>query len=108
MRPINQKARAVMDTPWGPAESIRPVTGGILIIGTGTHGGYRLTKKKNRAVPDQWRVPDGWYEEDCGWAPLAITFPEAFPDVDQEHARRVVGKWEEWLRWQRTGGEVVI
>lgn len=74
-----------IQTPWGLADSCKAVAPGIAFFSTPSHGGYRLSPERNAAVLAKLPgfqtfcgVP-GWYEEDCDWAAVALTFPEYFP-----------------------------
>ena len=67
-----------MKTPWGNAQTVRPLSEGILSITTASHGGIKLDRKRNAMVPKYMRLPGGWYEEDCDWAIPATVFPLSF------------------------------
>lgn len=89
-----------MKTPWGKSLGYKRVTTGITFFDTAGHGGYRISPAMNAKIPAKWRLDgefEGWYEEDCGWAPLALTFPEAFPGVPREDAERMISWWESWV-----------
>ena len=64
-----------MKTPWGYSDSSEAIAEGIAWYGTPSHGGYHLSMARNAEVHDAWRRPDGWYEEDCDWCMVALTFP---------------------------------
>ena len=64
------------DTPWGPAEEVAVVAPGITRVCSTEHGGWRLSRARNAAVPDDLREESGWYELDCAWAKAAIAFPD--------------------------------
>ena len=76
-----------MHTPWGTAQSQRALAKGITQVSTAGHGGIKLSPERNAFVHEAWRNADGWYEEDCEWAIVAVTFPDAFTGRDPEHAR---------------------
>jgi hypothetical protein len=89
-----------MNTPWGPSQGIEKVSEGILCVTTEGHGGYKVHPNVNHLVPAKWRLGgkfEGWYEEDCGWAPLALTFPRFFPGMQAE-AEAMIPHWESWVR----------
>lgn len=75
-------------TPWGTADSVQKYAPGINFYTTPGHGGFKVAAGKNAKIHDAWRQADGWYEEDCDWAIVAITFPEFFAEkmVDEAHA----------------------
>jgi hypothetical protein len=81
--------RAPMGTPWGRADYMEPVADGIMLVMTPRHGGFHLSPERNAQVPKRWRAASfnglawqGWYEEDCDWCIVVLTFPEEF-DADQ-------------------------
>lgn len=89
-----------MNTPWGESQIVEKVADGIFAVATAGHGGYRLDKARNAKVPEAWREASfngngrfGWYEEDCDWAMVALTFPEVFPPQAQQAAREMM----EWI-----------
>ena len=88
-------------TPWGKSQYSHKVAPGIIFYGTAGHGGWHLSPTKNLKIPEKWRAREGWYEEDCGWSPIVLTFPELFPDTPKEKAENMVPHWESWVK--RTG-----
>lgn len=73
-------------TPWGKADHVKEVAPGIWQFGTSGHGGFKLDRERNAMVHHAWRKAGGWYEEDCEWARVALTFPEHFTEKECEHA----------------------
>lgn len=67
-----------MFTPWGKADSQSVIAPGIVEVTTASHGGIHLEAHLNSQVHAAWRDKLGWYEEDCEWAIVAVTFPEHF------------------------------
>ena len=74
-----------MRTPWGEAQRIERIAPGIEFVSTASHGGYRLDSERNSVVPRAWRAAGfnglparGWYEEDCDWSMVALTFSQFF------------------------------
>lgn len=63
-------------TPWGPAGSVDRIADGITRVSTDSGGGWKLTDTRNMQVPKILRNPDGWYDEDQGWAKAAIAFSD--------------------------------
>jgi len=87
---INAK---VIHTPWGLADQEKPYADGIVFYGTPSHGGLKLDPERNAKVHSALREHDGWYEEDCAWAKVAFTFPEAFPETEREVAVMTLKQW---------------
>ena len=67
-----------MFTPWGKSDSTSVIAPGILEVTTPSHGGINLAPHLNSQVHKAWRQKSGWYEEDCEWAIVAVTFPAHF------------------------------
>lgn len=63
-------------TPWGRADHVEEQIPGIASVTTSSHGGYKLSPKRNKAIHPAWRRRSGWYEEDCEWAIVAHTFAD--------------------------------
>lgn len=82
-----------MDTPWGESQTVETVTDGILNISTAGHGGLWISCERLAEMPDIFKTPSKFYdggqffEEDCEWARVALSFPKYFPD-SQKIARQ--------------------
>lgn len=86
-------------TPWGPAETVRKIAPGIIIVSTASHGGAWLDEDRNLSVPSAWRQyaarwshgsGDQWYEEDGAILAVILTFPEYFPGEDLQKMRTML------------------
>jgi len=86
--PISQ--RSPSRSPWGKVDHVRQVGSGILEIHTPSHGGLKLSRARNLAMPEPYRRKGGWYEEDCEWALVALVHREMFSAAQLEHAEKVV------------------
>jgi hypothetical protein len=76
-------------TPWGKADYIENIAPGIQRVGTPSHGGYKLDRERNAQVNARWRREGGWYEEDCEWAIVFLTFESTFQETaSTEHVFR--------------------
>jgi hypothetical protein len=71
-----------MFSPWGPSQDTHSYAPGIVQVWTASHGGIHLTPELNAEVNPAWRNANGWYEEDCEWAIVALTFPQHFQQVE--------------------------
>ena len=72
----------LVSTPWGPAQGSRNIAEGITFHTTSSHGGIELSPTR-LAMPAELRnsppwAGEGWYEEDCDWAIVALAFPQHF------------------------------
>lgn len=80
-------------TPWGMAQSSEIYADGVVFHSTASHGGVKLDRTRNAAMPAVLRVPGGWYEEDCEWAKVAIGLPDLFTDYERRHADRTLREY---------------
>lgn len=76
-----------MQTPWGVPDTVTLIAPGITLFQTPSHGGYFLDPDRLALIPLAWRLarypsqatPDSpWFEVDCDWALVALTFPKFF------------------------------
>lgn len=79
-----------LQTPWGLADHVEEVAPGIKKVHTPGHGGLKLNRATNAAMPPALRQAGGWYEEDCEWAKVAVVFPEAFSEEVREIALKTL------------------
>lgn len=77
VRHVNEGSR----TPWGQAQYVEHVASGIVSVGCAGHGGIKLSKERNAAIPPALRRSSGWYEEDGEAKIVGMYHPEAFPKV---------------------------
>jgi len=75
-------------TPWGKSDYAKRYAVGVMFYETPSHGGFHLSPKKNVLVHSALRNDDGWYEEDCEWAKVALTFPALFTSEEYEGATK--------------------
>lgn len=87
-----------MRTPWGAADHVEQLAHGIIRVDTPSHGGYYVPpetlKKMHPLALNTW-AGRGWYEEDCDWALIALSFPALFPPEALEDAKRTVENWKD-------------
>lgn len=63
-------------SPWGAVQHAEEVAPGILRVGTAGHGGLKVTKQRNAAIPPAFRRRSGWYEEDDEACIVAAFHPD--------------------------------
>lgn len=97
-------------SPWGRIEFEEKIADGIYNVSTPGHGGLKLDAARNRRVNPVWRRAGGWYEEDCEWAIVALTFPdEVFPEPESQDRAHKYGKhWFPDEYSKVTGTEVLV
>ena len=84
-----------IETPWGPSQTVENIADGIDRITTASHGGYRLSADRLARVVQMFPrfrsyTGDGWYEEDCDWAIVALVFTDHFDSATLRGAVRTV------------------
>lgn len=73
-----KRSECPKSSPWGAIQDKRELAPGIWSVSTAGHGGIKLSRERNAAVPDYMRAEGGWYEEDCQWSIAAMIHPIAF------------------------------
>lgn len=98
--------RSRSQTPWGVSQGATVYAEGVESHSTGRHGGFKLSAERNRKVHALLRAEVGWYEEDCAWAIVAITFPDLFTGFERRCAERSVkDSWPD--AWEAIFGVVL-
>jgi hypothetical protein len=88
----------IVHTPWGEPQHIVLLSEDIVSVSTASHGGLKLSDEQNQLIPEYMRNEDGWYEEDCEWAKVAVVFPPFFKGPERVSAEKVLKHWfpDEW------------
>jgi hypothetical protein len=83
-----------MHSPWGAVQTATELAPGITSVTTASHGGIKLSAARYAKMPKAFKSTPyssgGWYEEDCDWAMVAVTFPEAFSAEAVQAAKRTI------------------
>jgi hypothetical protein len=74
---------------WGAIADTFEVAPGIWSVDCEGHGGWKLSAERNAEVAAEWRIDDGWYEEDCEYKIPMYTFCDELEDF--RRARTVDG-----------------
>lgn len=96
-----REQRAPIETPWGISQTRKRYgTVGIEAVTTAGHGGFYVPANLVGSIPAhlrrwaaRWSGSEQWYEEDCCWAAVAVTWPELFPAEALPHARRIIAEY---------------
>jgi len=80
-------------SPWGTVDYAKELAPGVFTVSTPGHGGIKLDRKRNAAVPKPVRRKGGWYEEDCEYALAVLVHPEAFDEKTVEAAHDSAKNW---------------
>jgi hypothetical protein len=77
---MNATTRPPISTPWGTADLTEQIAPGIWQVSTPGHGGIWVAPElRGRLVKQETPYSrGGWFEEDCDWAFVAVSFPEHF------------------------------
>lgn len=72
-------------TPWGVAQTAEKLCDGVILYGTGSHGGYWVSNERMEQMPELLRgcstfAGRGWYEEDVDAMLVILAFPRYFED----------------------------
>jgi hypothetical protein len=95
-------------SPWGKVQRVDRMAPGIGVVSTASHGGIKLSRERNAAMPDEFRQPGGWYEEDCEAAMPMWIFADDL-GYDQERKDRVRGTIIRWFpdEYEALTGEII-
>jgi hypothetical protein len=80
-------------TPWGKSQTKQTYIRGINFYSTSSHGGIHVSEKLNQKIHVTWRNDNGWYEEDCEWAIVGISFPEICSKEELELAHKTAKEY---------------
>jgi hypothetical protein len=93
-----------MNTPWGQSDSVEMVADGIWDVGTPSHGGVKLSCKRQALLPANAKLHNffktlAWWEEDCDWCVPFLVFRDEFKAyyktqdwVDSDAAEDMIAK----------------
>ncbi len=77
-------------TPWGGSQIAVIYAEGVVSHSTAGHGGFHLSADRNGKVYPLLRKDTPWYEEDCEWAIVALSFPELFTGYERSLAEKTI------------------
>lgn len=89
-------------TPWGYVQQATVIADGITLVSTASHGGFWLSRKRERSMPEPYRskrrfAGGDWFEEDCDAVLVVLAFPEYFQPSQVEQARCM---WDNYRKGQ--------
>jgi hypothetical protein len=68
--------------PWGQVQLTQIIAPGITHVITAGHGGYLVTRDRYAEMSQHLRecsyTKDQWFEEDCSWCAVVLTWPQYF------------------------------
>lgn len=101
-----RSTRMSVATPWGASQTAVIYGEGVMFHETASHGGFFLNRYQNAKVAPDLCSEGGWYEEDAGWAIVAITFPQLFTRYERSLADTTLrDTWPD--AWERIHGRVL-
>ena len=80
-------------SPWGTIQEAKEVIPGLWVVYTGGHGGIKLDRKLNAAVPAEVRRRGGWYEEDCEWSLAVLSLRHLLNAGWVDQAEKTAKQW---------------
>lgn len=84
------QTRVTASTPWGVSQMAVIYACGVVAHSTAGHGGYHLTSDRIAKIHPLLRKDIPWYEEDCEWAIVAMSFPELFTGYERSMAEKTI------------------
>jgi hypothetical protein len=82
-------------SPWGAIQHVTPIIDGVCFVSTASHGGVKLDRRRNAAIPSYMRRAGGWYEEDCDYSIPFVVFADEIPEENRAKAdaKRTLAAW---------------
>lgn len=95
-------------TPWGRAQNKTKIADGIFFASTASHGGFWLSQQRLNEMPEALREGKftnrkNWFEEDCEYVRVVIAFPQWFPNIKEEDAKRTLKEYA-WKAYEKHYG----
>lgn len=92
------RTRMSASTPWGGSQMAVIYAEGVVAHSTAGHGGFHLSADRYAKIHPLLRKDSPWFEEDCEWAIVAITFPDLFTGYERSLAEKTFrNNWpDEW------------
>lgn len=89
-----------MNTPWGISDSHIKIADGIDFYSTSSHGGFKLSDDRMKQIDPivftgsfGGERKEGWFEEDCSWAFVALQFPGQFSEDEIQTAEKIASHY---------------
>ena len=93
-------ANGYMPTPWGMGKITEHYSEDLDFVSTPSHGGFKVGQSLLKAIPIEWRQASfnrqgirGWFEEDCDWCMVALSFPGFFSPDQLKAAQHTFDHW---------------
>ncbi|UXT85257.1 DUF7007 domain-containing protein [Agrobacterium tumefaciens] len=100
------QTRMSASTPWGGSQRAIVYADGVVAHLTSGHGGFHLSTERNAKVHPLLRKDMPWYEEDCEWAIVAISFPDLFTGYERSMAEKIIrNTWPD--AWEKIHGRTL-
>jgi hypothetical protein len=84
------QTRMSASTPWDGSQMAVIYAEGVVAHSTAGHGGFHLSADRNAKVHPLLRKETPWYEEDCEWAAVAMSFPDLFTAYERSMAEKTI------------------
>ncbi len=101
------QTRMSASTPWGGSQMAVIYADGVVAHSTASHGGFHLSPARNARIHPLLRKDGPWYEEDCEWAIVALSFPELFTGYERSMAEKTIrNTWPD--AWEAINGSKLV
>ncbi len=86
-------------TPWGVADHQKTIADGLFFVETPSHGGFAVSEELYKKMPPVLRKNSqqyngfNWFEEDCQWCCVVISFPSFFSEEEVDMAYKTLKMW---------------
>ncbi|ACK52083.1 hypothetical protein Msil_3175 [Methylocella silvestris BL2] len=78
---LRRPAPAPSASPWGTITEAHEIAPGVMWFRANARSGYRLSPRRQKALPRSMRTVDGWYEDTTEWAAVAVVFANIFDEM---------------------------
>jgi hypothetical protein len=97
-------------SPWGTVQDVENLGDGLQFVSTASHGGVWVPSERVRDMPRELKliatyversvgfvagVGGRWYEEDCDYSLVVLSFPELFQESMIAGAYRAAVHWHQ-------------
>jgi hypothetical protein len=97
------RTRMSASTLWGGSQMAVSYAEGVVAHMTAGYGGFRLSADRNAKVHPLLRKETPWYEDDCEWAIVAISFSDLFTAFERSMEEKTIrNTWPE--AWETIHG----
>lgn len=101
----NIPADCPLYSPWGDVHGAKTLAPGVWKVWCSNHGGIKLTDENQAKIPDAFKHPEGWYEEDEAVGIVHHFIPETLRHSAEDNTRWLKDSY--WREWETHYGVVL-